>query len=234
MPKIPKWLGTLLIIFHCLSLAYFIYNYLHMPAFPQTLVINLDSRPDKWQQTQAELANWPVTPQRISAVKYDPGWKGCTLSHIKCLTLADQRKVPWVLILEDDCELTPRALQRFTALLTYLWHHKRRWDIFSGGMTSVSDVKVVNSHLSVYQAKGLTTHFCLIHRDAYKKILKDIPKTPQTMKDPIDLWYSKHMRIWTTTPFLAVQRPTQSDIENKNTDYTALFDSAESALTSQI
>ena len=97
----------------------------------------------------------------------------------------------------------------------------------------MSDVKVVDSRLSVYQAKGLTTHFCLIHRDAYKKILDKIPKTPQTMKDPIDVWYSAHMRIWTTTPFLAVQRPTQSDIENKNMDYSALFDSAESMLKSQ-
>jgi hypothetical protein len=236
MPKLwdSKWSLRILILIHIASLVYFIYNWTRAPPFPPTLVINLDSRRDKWEQIEAEFTNWPVPLERISAIRYNPGWKGCTLSHIKCLETAKRLKYPWVLCVEDDCVLKTDALAQFQALLPYLWHHKRHWDVFSGGLTSVSDIHVVSQEHSLFRARGLTTHFCLIHENAYDKILRHIPKTAADMKDPIDVWYSNHLRIWTTYPFLAVQRPAVSDIEQKTANYTDLFESAESKLGSMI
>ena len=78
--------------------------------FPPILYINLDSRKDRMQELTREFANFPVAPERVSAVKYSPGWKGCSASHLKCITIAKERNYPWVLIVEDDCALTTNAL----------------------------------------------------------------------------------------------------------------------------
>ena len=127
---------------------------------------------------------------------------------------------------EDDCQMAPDAVQRFTNLLPYLWHHQHQWDIFMGGLTSVSDVKLVSRDHALFRAKGLTTHFCLIHKAAYDKLLKHMPSNPEDLKDPIDVLYSNTFRLWTTYPFLATQRPSQSDLEGKRTDYSDLFEIA--------
>jgi GR25 family glycosyltransferase involved in LPS biosynthesis len=215
-----------LVLIHIASLVYFIYMWFKAPPFPPTLVINLDSRPDKWFQMQADLTNWPSPPSRIAAIKATPGWKGCFLSHRLCIETAKRLNYSWVLVLEDDCQMAPDAIQRFTDLLPYLWHHQHEWDIFMGGMTYVSNVKLINRYHALFRAKGLTTHFCLIHRGAYDKLLHHMPTTPDKLTDPVDVVYSNTFRLWTTYPFLATQRPTKSDIEDKTADYSEFFEIA--------
>ena len=78
--------------------------------FPPVFVINLDKRPDRWSDIQVEFKDWNI--ERVSATEFNPGWKGCTLSHIKCLELANQRNYDWILIVEDDCVLTPDKIGR--------------------------------------------------------------------------------------------------------------------------
>jgi hypothetical protein len=228
MPKkiSDSWFLKSLVLIHIASLVYFVYMWFKAPPFPPTLVINLDSRPDKWFQIQANLTNWPSPPERISAIKASPGWKGCFMSHRKCIETAKRLDYPWVLVLEDDCQMAPDAIQRFNALLPYLWHHQHEWDIFMGGLTSVSNVKLINKYYALFRAKGLTTHFCLIHKSAYDKLLKHMPADLAHLKDPIDVLYSNTFRLWTTYPFLATQRPSQSDLEGKHTDYSDLFEIA--------
>ena len=229
-PAHMSWSIIILILLHTASLIYFLYTYFRTPPPPSTLVINLDTRKDKWELIQKEFANWSPPIERISAIKYSPGWKGCTLSHRKAMEIAKKRHYPWVLIVEDDCQLTPDAQERFHALLPYLWKHQHRWDVFLGGVTQLTESKVVSKTQPLFKVKGFTTHFCLIHRAAYNKILRHIPSDPNKMKDPVDVWYRDHLRLWTTVPFLAVQQPSYSDINKKEMNYTESFDNAEKLL----
>jgi hypothetical protein len=57
-----------------------------------------------------------------------------------------------------------------------------------------------------------------------------MPSDPNKMKDPVDVWYRDHLRLWTTVPFLAVQQPSYSDINKKEENYTESFDNAEKLL----
>lgn len=234
MPKKHmSWGIMILILLHTLSLAYFIYMYFAPPPQPHVLVINLDDRQDKWQETQNEFKDWPTPIERLSAVKYTPGWKGCTMSHIKAIELAKKRHYPWVLIVEDDCVLTTEAKTQFQRVLPYLWKHKHRFDVFLGGVTEATKYKkpiVISRNPPMFQVEAHTTHFCLIPKESYNKILNHMPKDPNKMTIELDSWYRQHLRLWVTVPFIAIQRPGHSDIQDKTEDYTQRFKDSETAL----
>jgi hypothetical protein len=200
---------------------------------PPTLVINLDSRPDKMIQTKEEFSYWPSPLERIAAIQYSPGWKGCAASHLKSIRLAKERDYPWVIIIEDDCILMPGAQAQLQALLPYLWETRERWDIFYGGTTFLTYQSRIETTPPIYEVRGFTTHFCLIHKGTYDTILNNQPKDVSKIKIPIDVYYSEQLRIWTTTPFFAKQRPGKSDINKSlDVDYNSGFDTAEQLLLS--
>jgi GR25 family glycosyltransferase involved in LPS biosynthesis len=198
--------------------------------FPPTLVINLNLRKVRLSEFTQEFHNWPVTVERVSAVKYSPGWKGCAASHLKCIKLAKERNYPWVLIVEDDCTLTPGASEQFQALLPYLWQNKASWDIFYGGTTCINKAKHIFHSPPIFELRCLTTHFCLIHNASYDKILNNYPGLFKDYTKPIDMYYADTQRIWTTVPFFAKQRASMSDIQGRVEDYTDIFNQSEKKL----
>jgi hypothetical protein len=212
-----KWLVIILIL--CFLIIFFYKPY----SFPPTLLINLDHRTDRLNEIRNEFRNWPTPVERVPAVRLTPGWKGCSASHLNCIRLAKQRGYPWVLVLEDDCMLTPEATRRFQEMLPVLWDTRSQWDIFYGGTTFLKDYS--HKIKTLYEVKGFTTHFCLVHKNTYNLILEKYPKK----EGPIDVFYSDHLRIWTAAPFLAIQRPSKSDI-GKDADYKDLFKEAEKKL----
>ena len=200
--------------------------------FPHTVVINLDDRTDRMREVGEEFGGWPVRVERVSAVRRKPGWKGCSASHLKCLQLAKDRGLPWILILEDDCVLKPDAARRFTELLPFLWSTRDRWDMFNGGVTILKHHTRISRTPNIHEVRGYATNFYLVHQGAYDRILDSHPKDPSDFKEPIDVHYAKTFRIWTTVPYLAAQRPGTSDVEKEaeNRDYNELFDEAEQKL----
>jgi len=148
--------------------------------------------------------------------------------------LAKERGLPWILILEDDCVLKPDAARRFQALLPFLWENRTRWDMFNGGVTALKKHKRISYHPPVYEVYGYAANFYLVHQGSYDRILNGHPSNSAEFKDPIDVYYADEFRIWTTTPYLAAQRPGPSDINDSQkkgvSDYTSVFDKAEQKL----
>jgi len=200
--------------------------------FPHTVVINLDDRTDRMREIGEEFGGWPVSVERVSAVRRKPGWKGCSASHLKCIQLAKDRGLPWILILEDDCVLRPDAARRFTELLPFLWSTRDRWDMFNGGVTILKHHKRISRTPNIHEVYGFAANFYVVHQGAYDRILNGHPTDPSKFKDPIDVYYADSFRIWTTVPYLSAQRPGKSDIEQHvgNVDYNELFDKAEQKL----
>jgi Glycosyltransferase family 25 (LPS biosynthesis protein) len=199
--------------------------------FPPILVINLDHRTDKWEQIQHDFADWSVPLERVSAIKHDPGWKGCYLSHIKCVKIAKERNYPWVLYLEDDCMLKPDAKERFKELLPFLWNNRTHWDFFMGGLACLIGGAVVSKENRIVMAQGFGAHFCLIHRDTYDRILDLMDKSVEELDEPCDWYFRNYMRMWTTVPFIAQQQSGMSDISNVYKDSLDLYAEAEQALS---
>ena len=83
--------------------------------------INLASRTDRKAQVEEQLRNVGLTcAQRFNAVKLDDGRVGCSMSHLKCLSIAKENKWPHVLICEDDIEflklIAKKSGQKFDRL----------------------------------------------------------------------------------------------------------------------
>jgi GR25 family glycosyltransferase involved in LPS biosynthesis len=198
--------------------------------FPPILVINLEHRTDRWAEIQENFKKegWPIL-NRIDAVKCDPGWYGATQSHAKCIYIAKQNNLPWVLVLEDDCFPREGAFQRFCELLPSLWQRRNEWDIFIGGLTTPRINSIVQKSPILFNADGLTTHFMLMNENSYDKILNDITKEPLF----IDNYYRNNpsIRMFCTLPQLAVQTPSASDITNTFANYTESFLDSDNKLT---
>ena len=203
-------------------------------SFPPTLFINLNKETGRLKTITEDFkfAGWPVPLERVEAVKRKPGYIGCTLSHMKCLELAVQRNYDWVLILEDDCLLKPRARDRFTALLPELWETRDTWDIYSAGPVTINSHKLVNRKSGLFKTTGQSSHFVLVHKEACKKILKEISELKEL--EPIDWFYRHHMRTLTSVPYIATQRPGISSVvikgESKAVDHTEAFNKTEQQL----
>ena len=192
--------------------------------FPPTLFINLEKRPDR--RKRMEEISWPVPIERVQAVETTPGWKGCTLSHRKCIELAAQRRYPWVLILEDDCNIID--VDRFTALLPTLWEKRADFDVFLGGPLFFTRQTLIQRSPPLIQLNGKTTHFCLIPAHTYEQILRDIQPTYAIFV--IDHYYARNFRVWATWPHLATQYESQSDIRISENKSAAIFKESEKAL----
>lgn len=206
--------------------------------FPPTLFINLNRETTRLKTITDDFkfAGWPVPLERVEAVERMPGYIGCTLSHMKCLELALERGYDWVLILEDDCLLKPRARDRFTALLPELWESRDSWDIYSAGPVTINSQELVNRRYGLFKITGQSSHFILVHKEACKKILKEISKLKEL--EPIDWFYRYHMRTLTSVPYIATQRAGISSVvikgDSKEVDHTETFNKTEQQLIADL
>lgn len=182
-------------------------------SFPPILVINLSDRKDRWTQIQKDFQSWPITLERMDAVRLKPGWKGCTASHRKCLMIAKEKGWPWVLCIEDDANPTEGSYQRFCELLPLLWNTRGQWDVFNGGFLTIHHAFLKQMSPPIFRAKGWGTQFCLVHSEAYDMLINDITEDPPEAPDN---FYSRDTySMWCTVPHLTVQREGKSDLENK-------------------
>jgi len=199
---------------------------------PPTLYINVKERTDRVEHMEKEFASWPVPIERVDAVKMSPGWKGCTQSHRKVIQIAKERGYPWVLYLEDDCKLTPDALQRFQQMLPLLWATKDKWDIFYGGVVDVKKQKLISEDPILFEVKAMCAHFVLVPSHVYDKILADI--NPKESIVQIDTYYDNVFKIITPYPFLAVQVTTAQDSMDYHYQRTQNFLDAANVLTKEL
>ena len=187
--------------------------------FHDALIINLDSRPDRWDIINDLCLQCGLYSRRISAVQASPGWVGCGFSQVKCIEIAKEEQLPWVLILEDDAQFSKDTLDRFRNALPYLWAHRDKWERFNGGPTFAPDFNpsCLDVHHQMLYANGYCTHFHLIQESAYDKVLGWKPEF-----GPIDVYFNRlscekaGFRGVCTYPHIATQRVSKSDVELSN------------------
>lgn len=196
--------------------------------FPPCLVINLPDRTDRWNHIQTKFAEWPMHLERVDGIKHEKGFKGCTLSHRKCIELAKQRGYLWFLLLEDDADPVEGGLDQYKALLPILWASRGSWDLFNGGLSTVHDATLLQIHPPIFRVNGWASQFCLIHASAYDKLIEVIGDDPP---EGVDNLYSKrHIVQLCTVPHITIQAPGKSNVLSTHTDYLESFKIANAKL----
>lgn len=179
------------------------------------LVINLDNRPDRWQDVQdrtasfipahklhrlsatlgAELPGFGVPPW-FHGRKRDKTWAGragCTLSHRAAIEHARQQGWGTVLILEDDIELEPALADVLAGLPAAL--QASDWDVcYLGFADPVSPYRTLTDlpagHSLCAVTGCSTTHAYLLKHSTYGVLLEKLPTA-----GTIWPWISRHRAI---------------------------------------
>lgn len=204
-------------------------------------VINLDNATDRMNSMSNQFKNTNITLERFPAVSNSIGWIGCGLSHIGLIKKAKSENMPYIIVLEDDCKLTDTFNSNWPIILNWLNANTDSWDIFVGGNSyygnnpnEVSSIKLISkleNNIKLYKSNVQTAHFIIYNNKIYDSMI--LWETENINNLAIDLWANyKNMNSICCTPFIAIQEPGKSHIEERNVNYTDIFNRSETILNS--
>lgn len=205
--------------------------------FDGIFVINLPARADRRQEIDRQLQRVGLSlkhPQVVlfPAVRPDApcgfptiGTRGCFLSHLGVLHMAQAKGMRNILILEDDCDFSKDVVAMSPYLMAGL--QKLDWSFFYGGALNSFESQPAQLGLETVQPNsGLMGAHCFALRGdvipqlaAYlEAMLKRPPGSPQGGPMHVDgaySWFRKdHPELITliAVPELAFQRSSATDI----------------------
>ena len=89
-------------------------------------IINLKHRTDRYNHMLTEIKKLPVSYEFIEGIIDDT--KTCFQSQKKCIQLAKENKLPYVLVLEDDAIFTEDSIEILTKTFNEI--QTLNWDMF--------------------------------------------------------------------------------------------------------
>lgn len=178
---------------------------------------------------------------RLEAVEHNPGFIGCSLSHIAALEMAQQNKWKRVLILEDDFSFNEtednyKNLNRYFDAL-----RQTRWDVamLAANYQQVTSLKSVDYIIKVDKAWCACAYMVdssyynkLIHN--YRAGVLSLLQGGSQQQYALDVNWHLCMAedVWLGIfPNSGYQLPDRSDIEGKDVDYRHLFNKSLQEIT---
>lgn len=187
-------------------------------------VINLKKRKDRLDRIKNDFSNYNLNVVEAEE-KFNEGWKNCFKSHQKCICLAKEKQLDYIIVIEDDCKKKLNFDINLLKILNWLEKNIDKWNIFLGGITSVWDftnlIKISDdlNLLEIYTGK--TFHFVIYNSNSYEFFLN------QEINIPIDKCWHNKLIGFVSVPFIATQYEDYSNIENKQMNYDSRFNSIE-------
>lgn len=183
--------------------------------FDKIYCINLDSRPDRWEESENEFnrIGWSVE-------RFPGSTKSFNHAQYECLKACKDYKSS--LILEDDCEF--KSLDHLDALKSL----PKDWDLVSLGSTLLSKHKEkVNDNLYRYR-DGWATQAMGYSQKMVSWLVDNFDPMNGTIYDEwLRLNVLNQFKCYIVRPMIVYQRPSFSDIRNLFVDYTKGFEDSE-------
>lgn len=185
--------------------------------FNNSHCINLDSRPDRWQQAQAEFQKMNIPVQRFNALP--GGATGCMESHIAIIRKAFKNNWEYVPVFEDDIRFLETDPRYYRMAFSEL---PKEWNLLYLGAN-------VNTPLKRFSGSLLEAHRCwcahavIYHHSIYEKILAEYEKGIVKIIDKYLMGrVQPKNKSYITDRLCVTQYPGNSDIENKLVDYSLI------------
>lgn len=185
--------------------------------------INLDTRTDRREQIEAECAKMNLRVERFPACRSVTPSHGCTLSHIRVLTLARDRGYPSVLIFEDDFEfLVPKE-----TLDDVLTHLPDDYDVVMLSYNLIRSEPYDDRFVRVLEAQTASGY--IVHSRMYDRLIATLEEGyQQFLQAPHVHWLYINDQYWkclqpnsrwyATTTRIGKQRAGWSDLGQKFVD----------------
>ena len=190
----------------------------------QLLYINLEHRKDRKQFMEKQFSDMGITGERIEGIYNVHGYIGCTMSHIKCLRIAMERKYPMVCICEDDVLFTNPAL--FKTLLRQFMETHSPWDVLLLAGNSIPPYRKEEGCRQVFNARTTTAY--IVREHYYETLLHNFTEGLKLLNTfyrneyMIDMYWMRLQqkdKWYLLDPLTVSQLPSYSDIENRHVDY---------------
>jgi len=204
--------------------------------------INLDKRTDRWSeclQNYSAMGLPAELVQRWSACEdAEFGALGCAKSHLAALSdFLTRRSEPYCLVMEDDLDLL-RPWNEFANQFNALQANGFDWDVLLlAGTCTLAYPQAANGTARVLESQSASCYLMqrryvpeIMHSFAYSVSKLEMfrhytPRDQWTLRFAIDqAWKSlqRSDRWFMVAPTMGQQRPSYSDIEQKNVDYSDL------------
>jgi hypothetical protein len=181
--------------------------------------IHLPKRTDRLTHLQKLQAKYPaVSVRMVDAISHENGVIGCHLSHKKCIQMAKDKGLPYVIVIEDDCDFLLSNERLKKCLHTMIEYHSTHPEVeIINGCGNLSPFVITSLQsfggMQFLRSPGvLTTHFIFYTASVYDRILEANPETP------IDVILNTHRMVY-THPYLATQIASYSNIQNADVTY---------------
>ncbi len=201
-------------------------------TFPHKVCINLDRRPNRWQEMQRKFEQHGIhSVQRFSALDGDdlkipanwmhtPGAYGCLLSHLQVVREARQRGLPSVLIFEDDVVFDDQLETKLEACIEEL---PSDWDmLFFGALHKDEPTKVSENIARITQANS--TYACALRSTVFDAFIELNSQTEEVL-DNNSLLLQQKFKCYCFMPHLAWVETDYSDAQQRLVDHWYLRES---------
>jgi GR25 family glycosyltransferase involved in LPS biosynthesis len=200
--------------------------------------INLDERPDRKTHIEQQLNKVGFKRfKRFKAIKTTNGAIGCTMSHLKCLETARDRKLTHLLVFEDDTLFLdpPHFHKQFN---TFLSRHKS-WDVvLLAGNNMVPYTRIDDTCIKVTYCQTTTAY--LVNGSYYNTLISNIKDGLQKlMQDQANRFLYAIDKYWLTlqqkdnwyliVPLKVIQKEGYSDIEKRVVNYNSIMKNIDKA-----
>jgi GR25 family glycosyltransferase involved in LPS biosynthesis len=198
-------------------------------------IINLEKRPDRLEKVISKFKDLDLELYRTPAIFNETGWKGCGSSHVSVVKMAKEKKLPYILIMEDDCKPRENFKEIWPLIQEWLENNSEKWDMYAGGnryysyhpdeISSIKPICSIDNTIKLFYTKFVSAQFYYLNSSAYDTIIEwEEHMNKNNSWIPIDLWPDfKKMRVISSVPFITLQEKDYSNIEKTERDYTDGF-----------
>lgn len=181
-------------------------------SIDSSFCVNLDSRPDRWEQLQRDLSGMNIDIKRVSAITDPRPEKGLFLTVKKIVQMAKEEGLEYFLLLEDDCYPIDKD-----HIMQVLNDAPLEWDILLGGSYHYSIKSKYNSNWAQVRT-FCSLHFTIIHSRMYDRILSLNENHGHLDIVLSNLCKKGEITVYLMYPMLCQQRSGFSDLRKRDVD----------------
>jgi len=194
--------------------------------------INLKERTERKYLVERELNDMGWKYQRFDAVKDENhGRVGCTMSHLKLLTMAKEKNLEYIVIVEDDIQFMRK--QWYNDKIKDIMNQD--FDVFLLAGNIRPPVRLTEYKDTFKISNSFTTTGYIVKNHYYDSLIQNVKEGLQLLQKDPDGQYNSNaidchwMRLqavdkwYMILPRTITQRPVYSDIEKRFTNYNHLM-----------
>lgn len=174
-------------------------------------IINLKHRTDRRDHMINEIKKLPISYEFVEGIVDET--KTCFQSQKKCIQLAKENNLPYVLVLEDDAVFTDHVIEILEK--TFSEVQTMNWDMFFLGANLQAPASRISDSLLKLNG-AYAAHAYIVNAQFYDTII-NLPHICEMDVHYHDLMI-KH-NIFMCDPMIAYQLPSYSDLQDGYRDY---------------